>query len=169
MASIILIGFMAAGKSTVGKRLAQKLNLPFVDLDDLIVEELGETIASYFSTHGEAAFREVESQILAENMQKNQVIATGGGVVTSARNRRLLQNAPHVFYLTGTPEELLKRLKNDQKNVRPLALKNNSEEMRQLHAARHPWYIAASNFQIDTTNKSVDSIVEEIYEKVGKA
>ena len=85
MKGIVLIGFMGAGKTTIGRLLAERLQLAHVDFDDLIVESIGMTIQDYFDRYGEAAFREKETEILTHSLILDQVISTGGGIILKRR------------------------------------------------------------------------------------
>ena len=96
MKGIVLIGFMGAGKTTIGRLLAERLQLAHVDFDDLIVESIGMTIQDYFDRYGEAAFREKETEILTHSLTLDQVISTGGGIILKEENRQLLQQFPKV-------------------------------------------------------------------------
>ncbi|MEG3033518.1 MAG: shikimate kinase, partial [Enterococcus sp.] len=113
MRSILLIGFMGAGKSTIGNTLAKKLGYPLIDLDDLITEKIGMPINAYFNQHGEAAFRQVETAVLKDNLTTDAIVATGGGIVVNELNRNLLKSHPQVIYLQADSETLIRRIKND--------------------------------------------------------
>ena len=115
-----LIGLPGSGKSTIGRQLARQWHLPFIDSDHVIEQRLGCTIKQYFAEHGEAAFRDVEQQVLAELLAATApcVLSTGGGSVLRAANRQALQAHSTVFYLQSTPEDIARRLRND--TTRPL-------------------------------------------------
>ena len=98
----VLLGFMGAGKSTIARNLAPD----FVDMDTLIEERLGMPIARFFSEKGEAAFRQIEEEVLADLLKTDQVISTGGGIVISPRNRALLKQNPDNIYLKADFETL---------------------------------------------------------------
>ena len=107
MASILLIGFMGAGKTTIGKGLAQRLQKEYVDLDTKIEEHIQLSIAEYFHYYGEKSFRKVESDILRKLSNEDKIIATGGGIVQSAENRRFLKTQPIVLYLEAEADCLV--------------------------------------------------------------
>ncbi len=86
MKKVILIGFMGAGKTTIGRLLAEETKQSHVDFDDLIVAEIGMTIQEFFDQHGEEAFRKIETDILAKTLAKEQIISTGGGIVLKEEN-----------------------------------------------------------------------------------
>ena len=121
----VLLGFMGAGKSTI----ARGLNPDYIDMDALIEECLGMSIADFFAEKGEAAFRQVESEVLADLLQRDQVVSTGGGVVVSQRNRDLLKTNSDNIYLKADFETLYQRIAADKDNQRPLFLKNSKEEL----------------------------------------
>lgn len=101
MASILLIGFMGAGKTTIGKGLAQRLQKEYVDLDTKIEEHIQLSIAEYFHYYGEKSFRKVESDILRKLSNEDKIIATGGGIVQSAENRQFFKNTADCSLLRG--------------------------------------------------------------------
>ncbi|ADU50342.1 3-dehydroquinate synthase [Thermaerobacter marianensis DSM 12885] len=118
---IVLVGLMGAGKTTVGRALAARLGWAFLDLDDLIEQEAGQTVADLFAREGEAGFRTREEQALATALTLERVVlATGGGAVLSARNRQRLAAEPWVFWLEAPPDELARRLAGPGAAARPL-------------------------------------------------
>lgn len=119
--TIYLVGFMGSGKSTVGKRLAETLGVPFVDLDDDIEAAAGRSIADIFTADGEAAFRDAEHAALRERARRKDaaVVALGGGAFTFARNRELLQGAGHTVWLDCSYELAHRRVSGFEH--RPLA------------------------------------------------
>ncbi|MFV0557169.1 MAG: shikimate kinase [Enterococcus sp.] len=169
MTGIFLIGFMGVGKSTVGKALAHATQRPFVDLDAQIVARIGMPIAHFFAEKGEAAFRQIENELLVAAVDSKAVISTGGGIVLAEANRKVLQRHPHVVYLTAEPATLLERIRNDQDNVRPLAQDKTDAEVVATHTFRQPFYQQSASLRIDTTNKTIAQIVTEIMEGLEKA
>lgn len=168
MNGIVLIGFMGAGKTTVGKLLAEETGLPQIDFDDLITEEIGMSIQDYFSIHGEPAFREIETRILAETLTKSAIISTGGGIVLKEENRGLLKEMPRVVYLKTDPAELITRLQGDAENIRPLVLSKTPAEILAVYQPRIPFYEESATLVVETTNKAPQEIVAEIITKVGE-
>jgi shikimate kinase len=150
------------GKSTVGKHLARRLGLAFSDSDSLIEQRIHESIRSFFEREGEAAFRDIEEEVLAELCHAGQgVIATGGGIVVREANRHALRNSTTVIYLRSTPEELFRRLRHDTQ--RPLLhVADPLARLRQLHAERDPLYLQTAHFVIETGRPSVPMLVNMI-------
>ncbi|KXT77025.1 shikimate kinase [Streptococcus sp. DD12] len=154
----VLIGFMGAGKTTV----ARLLDPDFIDMDAVITDRIGMSIADYFAKEGEAAFRCVESQVLAELLTTDAVISTGGGVVISPANRDLLRQKAHTIFLKADLATLVKRIQKDQVNKRPLFENNDAAEFAQLFEQRQAFYEEAANQVIDVSDKSPQEIVELI-------
>ena len=151
-----------SGKTTVGRQLARRLGLPFFDSDHLIEERLGCSIREFFAREGEAAFRDLEQQVLAELAQgPSGVIATGGGAVLREANRSCLRAAGHVVYLRSSPEELYRRLKRD--TTRPLLqVADPLARLRELYDQRDPLYGEAAHFQVETGRPTVPKLVNMI-------
>ncbi|MGT2960569.1 shikimate kinase [Streptococcus caballi] len=151
----ILIGFMGSGKSTV----ASLLDPNFVDMDAVITERIGMSIADFFASHGEAKFREIESQVLEELADSNQVIATGGGVVVNPHNRVILAKNPETIYLKADFETLYQRIQNDEANVRPLFVNNDKASFKAIFDSRQDFYEESANIIIDVNQKSPEEII----------
>ena len=154
----VLLGFMGSGKTTI----ARKLNPDFVDMDALLEDRLGMPIARFFEEKGEAAFRQVESKVLADLLKTDQVISTGGGVVISPRNRALLKQNPDNIYLKADFEILYQRISADKDNQRPLFLKNSKEDLAAIFKKRQVWYEEVASRVIDVTKLSPEEIIEEL-------
>ena len=154
----VLLGFMGAGKSTI----ARGLNPDYIDMDALIEERLGMSIANFFAEKGEEAFRQVESEVLAELLETNQVVSTGGGVVISQRNRDLLKTNPDNIYLKADFETLYQRIAADKDNQRPLFLNNSKEELAAIFQERQAWYEEIASQVLDVTKLSPEEIIEEL-------
>lgn len=166
MKNIVLTGFMGAGKSVVGRKLAERLGLGVVDTDDVIEEESGMEISEIFSRFGEARFRELESEAVQKVASlENSVIVTGGGVVLKAENIDTLREKGVIVYLHAAPETVYNRVKNE--THRPLLqVEDPLKKIKELLDFRAPFY-ANNDIEIDTSNLSVDEVVEEIIRKVG--
>ena len=154
----VLLGFMGSGKTTI----ARKLNPDFVDMDALLEDRLGMPIARFFEEKGEAAFRQVESEILADVLKTDQVVSTGGGVVISSRNRDLLKQNLDNIYLKADFETLYQRISADKENQRPLFLKNSKEDLAAIFKERQVWYEEVASRVIDVTKLSPDEIIKEL-------
>lgn len=153
--TIVLIGPPAAGKSRVGKRLAKRLGLPFVDTDAVVVAEHG-PIARIFATHGEPYFRALERTAVAEAVSQPGIVSLGGGAVLDPDTQADLA-ATRVVLLTVRPEAIASRLGNGK---RPLV--TDLESWTRLVEARAPLYTSLADFTADTSTRPIDSIVEEI-------
>ncbi len=162
MKRIYLIGFMGCGKSFIGKRLAKSLDYKWVDLDALIVERQGCSIAQIFKEHGEAYFRELETALLVESRQWDEVvISTGGGVIMAAENRSLLKQEK-ALYLEWKPQTLLKRIAQDKE--RPLA--GDLDQLKALYEWRAPLYEEVACQKIDCEKLSPQMLVMEIIKRM---
>lgn len=166
MASILLIGFMGAGKTTIGKGLAQRLQKEYVDLDTKIEEHIQLSIAEYFDYYGENSFRKVESKVLRKLSNEDKIIATGGGIVQCAANRQFLQTQPIVLYLEAEADCLIDRIQQDKTSIRPLALGKTREEIKALLAQRLSWYEESATLRINTTNETPEKIIDTIIERI---
>ncbi|HEV6788947.1 TPA: shikimate kinase [Streptococcus pneumoniae] len=154
----VLLGFMGAGKSTI----ARGLDPNYLDMDALIEKRLGMSIANFFAEKGEAAFRQVESEVLADLLQTDQVVSTGGGVVISQRNRDLLKTNTDNIYLKADFETLYLRIATDKDNQRPLFLNNSKEELVAIFQERQAWYEEVASRVLDVTKLSPEEIIEEL-------
>ena len=154
----VLLGFMGAGKSTI----ARGLNPSYLDMDTLIEKRLGMSIAEFFAEKGEAAFRQVESEVLTDLLKTDRVVSTGGGVVVSQRNRDLLKTNSDNIYLKADFETLYHRIAADKDNQRPLFLNNSKEEFAAIFQERQVWYEEVASRVLDVTKLSPEEIIEEL-------
>ena len=161
--NIVLVGLMGSGKTTVGRRLAHKLNQVFFDTDHEIINKTGVTIDHIFDIEGEEGFRERESKILENFCQmSNIILATGGGIVILSKNRKILKNSGLVVYLSSSVNQLLKRTAKSK--TRPL-LENSSDRRKtitELLEARDVYYREVASFVVDTTGKKLHEVVNII-------
>lgn len=153
--TIVLIGPPAAGKSRLGKRLAARLQVPFVDTDARIVAAHG-PIPAIFAEHGEPHFRALEREIVAAALGEPGVVSLGGGAVIDADTQADLAGA-RVVLLTVSPEAIAARIGNSK---RPLV--TDVESWKRLVAARADIYSALADYTADTSTRPIDAIVEEI-------
>ena len=154
----VLLGFMGAGKSTI----ARGLDPDFVDMDALLEDQLGMPIARFFEEKGEAVFRQLEEEVLADLLKTDKVISTGGGIVISPRNRALLKQNPDNIYLKADFETLYQRILADKDNQRPLFLKNSKEGLVAIFKERQAWYEEVASKVIDVSKLSPEEIIEEL-------
>ena len=167
--SIALIGFMATGKTTVGQKLAEKLgnNYRFVETDQMIIEEAGKSIPKIFAEDGEIRFREYEIEACKNSSKlKKVILSCGGGVVLNKINIDYLKQNCYVVLLKATAEEIFKRAIKDGQETRPVIDKGDPRaEIEKVLIFRKPFYEAAAEIIVETTEKALDDIVKEILEK----
>ncbi len=171
MKNIILTGMMGAGKTTAGKELSGILtDFSFIDMDSEIEKELGVSISEIFEEHGEAYFRDIETDFLKKySNQSNLIISTGGGIVERSENINLIKKNGIMFYLSAPAEELFERIKHTT-NRPLLAIPNPCDKIKELLNRREKYYKKA-DFEIITTNKTIREIAQEIvknYKNYGK-
>lgn len=161
MSSIVLVGFMGAGKTAVGNMLARRLGKSFIDVDLLIEEKSGLTINEVFDRHGEPYFRRIESEMIADISKSDDlIVAAGGGAVVDDSNLANLQKMGHLIYLSARPEVIHERTKH--KHHRPLLeTEDRRERIAHLLEQRRPYY-ARADYEIDTSNLTVEDVVERI-------
>jgi shikimate kinase len=166
--AVVLVGFMGAGKTSVGRELGRRLGWPFVDLDDRVEAREKRTIAEIFRSSGEAEFRRAEHEALRELLKEVErgrlVIAVGGGAFSRLENASLLEDSfTTTIFLDASADELWKRCCDDR-TERPL--RRDEKEFRQLYASRRPRYLEAK-FHIDTAGKEVSRVASEIEVSLG--
>ena len=158
-ANLVLVGPMGAGKTVVGRRLAGRLGLAFIDVDAAIADAAGKSIPELFATQGEAAFRDLERSALATALaNRGQVVATGGGAVLDARNRDLMRRHGFVAWLQVDVEGQQRRLADA--DDRPLLQAADPvERLRGLAAVRHPLYADVADLRLRTDDDTPDQVV----------
>lgn len=163
--NIVLTGFMGTGKSTVGKKLSEKLNWGFIDTDELIEKKAGMKIKDIFSRFGEDYFRELETNTIIEVSNLDRyIIAVGGGAVLKDINMKYLEKNGVIINLKAKPETIYKRTVNTDE--RPLLNKPNPmEEIKKLLAYREPYYKRCS-FVIETDELSIDEVADKIIKEL---
>ena len=159
----IFVGLPGSGKSTVGRDLAGRLELPFEDSDQLIEQQIGCSITDYFDREGEQAFRDIEESVI-QKLTTNAgagILATGGGAVLREVNRTRLRAAGHVIYLHASPEEIFRRVRRS--SSRPLLqVADPLGRLHALYAERDPLYRATAHVVVETGRPSVAALVKTI-------
>ncbi|YCM43690.1 shikimate kinase [Verrucomicrobiaceae bacterium 227] len=162
--NIILIGFMGTGKSTIGRNLSQTFGYPLIDTDHMIVEQQGRSIPQIFEEEGEPAFRKMETELLRSLFKHSgHIISTGGGIIGTRENRRLLQDLGYVVWLQASPGEILNR--TSRNSNRPL-LNNDDPEgtISRLLEIRKPLYQDTAHLCIETDLLNFDEVTTGIIE-----
>ncbi len=174
---ISLVGLPGSGKSTVGRQLARRLEIPFIDSDHEIEQRIGCSIREFFEREGEDSFRSIEQQVIADLCVRNasaanslvstmpapqlRVVSTGGGTVLRQINRDNLRASGHVVYLRSNPDDIFKRLRHDR-NRPLLQVGDPLQRLRDLYEVRDPLYREAAHFVVDTGRPSVATLVNMI-------
>lgn len=164
---LYLIGFMASGKSKVGKSLANLLNLEFIDLDEQIEAKAGMSISEIFNKEGEAAFREMEQTALKQTAGKQAVVALGGGTVCHHDNLKLVKQQGSSVYLNVRAEILYGRLRNNKGN-RPLVMQLTDDELKGFidhKLAEREWFYSQADYVLSDDNPSAKKIAQLIEEE----
>ena len=167
--NIILVGLMGAGKSTIGRNIAKRLNKDFYDSDRVIEERTGVDISTIFEIEGEQGFRDREEQVIEELCKmKNIVIATGGGSILREKSRKNIRKYGHVVYLQTSAELLYSRIRYDKS--RPLMQTNSPlETLKQLLSDREPYYLELADSVIKTGKQKAGVIVKRLEEALDKS
>jgi len=160
--TISLIGLPGSGKSTVGRQLSRRLQVPFLDSDSVIEQQVGCSIREFFELKGESRFRDIEAGVIDELSRLPEgVLSTGGGAVLRPENRAHLHERTKVVYLNSSPDDLFRRLRHD-KNRPLLQVADPLQRLRDLHNQRDPLYRETAHFQVETGRPSVSSLVNMI-------
>lgn len=164
--NVVLIGFMGAGKTEVGRALAERLRFELVDTDAMVEQAAGTSVEEIFSLEGEKAFRDREAKAVLEACRgTGRVIACGGGAVLELRNYRVLRVAGPIVYLRATAATLLERLADGR--GRPLLRDDPGQVVPRLLAERAPAYEAAADVMVDTDGRDAAAVAEEIARRLG--
>ncbi|MBY0270402.1 MAG: shikimate kinase [Burkholderiales bacterium] len=160
--NIFLVGLMGAGKTSVGRMLARRLNKDFYDADAEIERTTGVKIPVIFDIEGESGFRAREEKVIERLTALHDIVlATGGGAILSAANRARLRRHGRVIYLRAAPEDLWRRTRRDRN--RPLLQTSNPlAKLKELHAQRDPFYSEVADLVVDTGAQSVGSLTTHI-------
>jgi shikimate kinase len=158
---------MGTGKTEVGRKLADKLGMKFIELDSLIEQRAGKTITEIFQQDGETAFREMEIDVTRDIAgEKNSVIACGGGIILNKINIDRLRENSIVVYLTASPDIILKRTL-EQEGQRPLLdVEEPLKTINEMLKFRKPFYEDAADMEVDTSMSDIDNVTEKIIEKL---
>jgi shikimate kinase len=160
--NIFLVGLMGAGKTTVGRALAKKLNKRFIDSDHEIEARTGVSIPLIFEIEGEASFRHRETEVIRDlTAQSDIVLATGGGAILRPENRECLKTRGTVIYLRASVNSILQRTSHD-KNRPLLQTANPRQRIEQLAQEREPYYLEVADFVVETGRPNVQSLVQTI-------
>ena len=172
MACIFLIGFMACGKTTIGKIVAQKTGYDFVDLDQWIESEKGKSVSLIFAQQGENVFRAMENEYLKKVCaKKNIIVATGGGAPCFHNNMELMNRAGKTIYLKFSPEDLKTRIQLSSQNTRPLVAGKNDEELFRFVSeslAKREQYYNRATFTVEGNNKKIAAQIIHIISNSSK-
>jgi shikimate kinase len=164
---VLLIGMMGTGKTSMGRRLADRLGYPFVDSDAEVVRQAQMPVTDYFATFGEPAFRNLESTVIKELCARtdSHVIAFGGGAVIAEANRSVIRSAGIVVWLRATPETIIHRV-GDARS-RPLLQADPEGMVRHIDAIRRPIYAATADLTVDVDGCSPRAVVEACLKGLG--
>jgi shikimate dehydrogenase len=157
---VILTGYRGTGKTTIGRSLARELNLPFLDTDALIETHEGKSISEIFRLKGEAGFRRLERGVIQTLPSEEVVISTGGGAVLDPDNVEQLRAGSTVFLLSADPDTIVERIQKSRRP--PLTELPLAEEVRHLLQVRHPFYLRAADYCLDTSTQRISSTVQKM-------
>lgn len=165
--TIVLVGLMGAGKSCVGRRLAESLGLPFIDSDEEIEKAAGCGVTDIFDVYGEPAFRDCERRVIARLLSNGpSIIATGGGAFMDPETRKTIKATSTSIWLRADPEVLYQRTKRSKE--RPLlATDDPRAKLMALADVRYPVY-AEADITVDTGNESLDATVQKVTDVISK-
>ncbi|MCJ7839319.1 shikimate kinase [Lederbergia sp. NSJ-179] len=161
--SLYLIGFMGAGKTSVGEQLAARCGYSVIDTDQQIEKKMKMGIPQIFEQYGEDYFRDVESQVLKELSQESCIITTGGGIILREENRQLLKNG-NTFFLQCHPDSIAERIGLD--SSRPLIHHKTRKEIAEMYQNRLPYYLECATAIIDTTDLTIEEVARSILQKM---
>lgn len=166
MPNIVLIGVPGAGKTTVGELIASHLGREFVDSDQVIESRVGKTIAEIFTVDGEAAFRKIEAQVIAELLAiPNQVVSLGGGALGNEQTRTAVNQHVVLWLETGLAQAVERVGMNRN---RPLLLGNVRGQLSALLTAREPVYKAAATITVNTSELGIDEVTQAAMQELAK-
>ena len=160
--NIILVGLMGSGKTTIGQLLAKRLQLPFIDSDHELEQRTGVSVATIFEIEGEAAFRQREATLIREIIGCEPIVlGTGGGAILDSNTRAMLRERGTVVYLHSTAETSYERIRRNRD--RPLLMVTDPlARLRQLYQHRHPLYVEAAHFTVESYRDRPTAVVNEV-------
>ncbi|MDI1237857.1 MAG: shikimate kinase [Polaromonas sp.] len=159
---VALVGLPGSGKSTIGRQLARRLGLPFIDTDQVVEQRVGLSIREFFEREGEESFRDLEQDVIDElTLGEPCVLSTGGGAVLRLINRQHLKQRTQAVYLHSAPEEVFRRLRHDR-NRPLLQVPDPLARLRELYALRDPLYRECARFVVETGRPSVAALVNMV-------
>ena len=166
---LLLIGYRGCGKSGVGKLLSELLDRDLIDTDIAIETSQGRTIAEIFAEVGEAGFRDLESNQIAnlDSLKRSAIISLGGGAILRPENRRCIRNLGKTVWLQATPETIFERISNDEttQSRRPkLSNLSDSDEIRSILEMRVPWYKEVADLAVSTDGVPMERVAKIIVE-----
>ena len=165
--NIALIGFMGSGKTAVGRALAKRLNWQLVEVDSIIEQLTGKSIAEIFRCDGEIYFRELEIETIKKTTKgEKQVIACGGGAVLNTINIDRLRKTGVIIHLVASPETILERTSDSQGSRPLLNVERPAERVKELMKFRKPFYERAADITIDTSKMDIDTVAEKIIDRL---
>lgn len=166
--NLFLVGLMGAGKTTVGRALARRMQLTFVDSDHEIEVRTGVRIATIFELEGESGFRAREEEVITQLVLRHGIVlATGGGAILSATTRERLHHHGTVIYLRACAEDLWHRTRHDR--VRPLLQTEDPKtKLQQLYEQRNPLYLETAHIVIDTAHQSVQKLIAQLESEINQ-
>ncbi|MBP1914764.1 shikimate kinase [Lederbergia galactosidilytica] len=156
---LFIIGFMGAGKTSVGEKLAEICGYSVIDTDQEIARKMKMEIPQIFAQYGEERFREIETEVLVELSQKSVITTTGGGIILKKANREVLKTGKTIF-LQAAPQTVLERVGLD--SGRPLIQNKSLEEITEMYQTRLPLYLECASFVVDTTDLSIEEVANTI-------
>lgn len=167
MNHIVIIGFMGSGKTRVGKRLAQDMDLPFIDVDKVITKKMNLSVSEMFQRFGEPFYRALETLVVKELItdKERKVISLGSGLPMQEQNQKYLKQLGTIVYLKGSLETLRKRLEAGNSNPL-LEGDDRDEKMKKLLKQRDPVYSRYADIEVETGVKPFEALIEEIKEKL---
>ena len=166
MRKIYLVVVMGFGKSAIGIRLSYFLKMPYYDMDHEIVRQQGMSIPEIFEKYGEVRFREIETEFLQNFRDEACIIATGGGVAISEKNRKIMRRSGLVFFLDAKFDDIYMRIRHDKN--RPIVQNSTEHELEQLYNNRRKFYRQAGHIQVLTAGRTLRQIVEYIAFQVNR-